>query len=226
MSGTPTLDFSGIQAVFFDCDGVLVDSEPAMARAGALALRDFGLPVEPEDFTPYIGTGEDTYIGNVVRKHGGTVVPKMKEHLYEKYVEICQTYVPPMPGASALVRQLRKNGYRVAMVTSADQIKADANLRVLGLAVSDFDAVVTGSDVSRKKPFPDIYLYAAEHCGVDPLRALVVEDAESGVQSACAAGMRAIGLTSSLTAERLLTAGAHKIVGRLDELASLLGLDE
>ncbi len=130
-----------------------------------------------------------------------------------------------MPGAVELIRALRGGGFRVAMATSADRVKAAANLRVLGIDESAFDAVVTGDDVERKKPFPDIYLAAAARCGVAPGDAWVVEDAESGVQAAKAAGMHAIALTSSFPAGRLLAAGADDVIDRLDQVPALVGLD-
>ena len=213
-----------LRGVLFDCDGVLVDSEPALARIAALALQDFGLPAEAEDFAPFIGTGEDTYIGSVVRKHGGVFVPAMKDHIYEKYIELCEMYVRPMDGAPELLRALRGGGFRIALATSADRIKATANLRVLGMDASAFDTVITGSDVIRKKPYPDIYLLAASRCGVAPEDTYVVEDAESGIQSACAAGMHAIGLSSSLSADRLYAAGAQEVIERLDMLPAIIGL--
>jgi beta-phosphoglucomutase len=213
------------RGVLFDCDGVLVDSEPALARIAALALQDFGLPAEAEDFAPFIGTGEDAYIGGVVRKHGGTFVPAMKDHVYEKYIELCEVYVRPMPGAHDLLRALRGAGFRIALATSADRVKAAANMRVLGMDESFFDTVITGSDVTRKKPYPDIYLLAASRCGVAPEDTYVVEDAESGIRSACAAGMHAIGLSSSLSAVRLYAAGAQEVIERLDMLPAIVGVN-
>jgi beta-phosphoglucomutase len=212
------------RGVLFDCDGVLVDSEPALARIAALALRDFGLPAEAEDFAPFIGMGEVAYIGGAALKHGGAYSDQMKEHIYEKYIEGCEGFVLPMPGALELLRTLRGAGFRIALATSADRVKAAANLRVLGMDESFFDAVVTGSDVARKKPYPDIYLLAASRCGVAPEDAYVVEDAESGIQSACAAGMHAVGLSSSLPAGRLFAAGAREVIDRLDMLPAIVGI--
>jgi HAD superfamily hydrolase (TIGR01509 family) len=212
------------RAVLFDCDGVLVDSEPALARIAALALRDFGLPAEAEDFAQYIGMGEDSYIGGVARKYGGNLTVEMKDHVYEKYIELCAEFVHPMPGAVQLIRQLQAAGFRLAMATSADRVKAEANLALLGLGDTGFDVVITGTDVVRKKPFPDIYLLAAEKCGVSPANAFVIEDAESGVQAAKAAGMHAIALTSSLPAHRLLAAGADDIVDTLDAVSEIVGI--
>jgi HAD superfamily hydrolase (TIGR01509 family) len=129
-----------------------------------------------------------------------------------------------MPGVTELLRALRSAGWSLAMATSADQVKAMANLRILGMENQGFDAVVTGDDVHLKKPHPDIYLEAAGRCGVAPGDAWVIEDAESGVRSGKAAGMRVIGLTSTLPASRLLAAGADAVVDRLDQVACVLGL--
>ncbi|MBP7401678.1 MAG: HAD-IA family hydrolase [Clostridia bacterium] len=212
------------RAVLFDCDGVLVDSEAPLARIAALALHDFGIPAEPENFAPFIGMGEDAYIGGVSQRYGFAYSLDMKKHVYDKYIELCGEMVRPMPGAVELLRTLRAAGVRIAMATSADRVKAGANLRVLGMDETGFDAVVTGDDVERKKPFPDIYLIAAARCGAEPADAWVVEDAESGVQAGKAAGMRVAGLTSALPAGRLLAAGADAVIAGLDELSGLLGL--
>lgn len=212
------------QAVLFDCDGVLVDSEAPLARIAAMALRDFGIPAEPSDFAPFVGMGEDAYIGGVAAQYGAVFTAELKQHVYDKYVELCDAYVLPMPGVRELLAALRSAGWRLAMATSADQVKAMANLRILGMEEHGFDAVVTGDDVLLKKPHPDIYLEAARRCGVAPQDAWVIEDAESGVRAGKAAGMRVIGLTSTLSAPRLLAAGADAVVDRLDQVASHLGL--
>ncbi len=212
------------QAVLFDCDGVLVDSEAPLARIAAMALRDFGIPAEPSDFAPFVGMGEDAYIGGVAAQYGAVFTAELKQHVYDKYVELCDAFVLPMPGVRELLAALRSAGWRLAMATSADQVKAMANLRILGMEEHGFDAIVTGDDVLLKKPHPDIYLEAARRCGVASQDAWVIEDAESGVRAGKAAGMRVIGLTSTLSAPRLLAAGADAVVDRLDQVASHLGL--
>ena len=212
------------QAVLFDCDGVLVDSEPALARIAALALADLGIPARPEDFAPYVGMGEDAYIGEVAKKYGFPYSQAMKQHVYDKYIEVCQQWVPPMPGAVALIRLLRQAGFRLAMATSADRVKANANLQILNLGDAGFDAIVTGDEVTHKKPHPAIYLTAAARCGVQPEQAWVIEDARSGVQSGKAAGMRVIGLCGTLPTAPLTAAGADAVVTHLREVPALLGL--
>lgn len=209
-----------IQAVLFDCDGVIVDSEPALARIAAEVLRGFGLEACPSDFQPYIGTGEDTYIAEVVKQYGGTYTPEIKQAVYQAYIERCADYLEEVSGACQLVQQLRQAGYRLALASSADRIKVEANLRAVGLSEADFDAVLTGSDVTKKKPFPEIYLKSAEAVGVLPEYCLVVEDAVAGVQAGLAAEMSVLGISSSLNAEVLAEAGAREVLSDLREAFS------
>ena len=66
------IDLSKIKGIIFDMDGVLVDSEPVMAKASVLGMADYGVQANPEDFVPFFGTNDETYFGSVVRMHGGT----------------------------------------------------------------------------------------------------------------------------------------------------------
>ena len=107
-------------------------------------------------------------------------------------------------------------------MTSADAVKAEANLVELGLSRADFDAFVTGLDVERKKPHPDIYLAGARLIAVDPADCLVVEDAVSGAQAARAAGCSCLGITSSFSKAELAAAGASMFAKDLAHAVSLV----
>ena len=194
--------------ILFDCDGVLVDSEPALAQIAALALIDFGAAASPDDFKPYIGMGEDMYLGEVSAKYGVVFSPAIKDHVYEKYKELASQFVKPFEGTRELLLGLKEAGFKIAVASSADMIKVSTNLALLDMPEGFFDSVITGSDIARKKPFPDIYLLAASRCGLEPGRCYVVEDAVSGIQAGKAAGMTCIGFTSAHTKEELLNAGA------------------
>jgi len=200
------------RAILFDCDGVLVDSEPALAEIAALAFQDFGAAVKPEDFKPYIGMGEERYLGDVAVKYGVAMCDEIKNQVYGKYAQLAKQYVLPFAGIQDLLIQLKSSGYRIAVASSSIKIKVATNLAVLDLPAGTFDAVITGSDIERKKPFSDIYLLAAQSCGVEPSRCIVVEDAISGVQAAKAAGMTCIGFISTHTADELRGAGADVII--------------
>jgi HAD superfamily hydrolase (TIGR01509 family) len=199
-----------IEAVLFDMDGVLTDSEPFIAEAGAAMFAErHGTVVDVKDFAPFVGTGEDRYLGGVAEKYGVTLdLPSDKERTYAIYAEIVRGRIEELPGAKAFVRACRSRGLKTALATSADRVKMEANFREIGFAESDFDATVNGLDVERKKPFPDIYLEAARRLGVAPERCLVVEDALSGIQAGKAAGCLCLGITSSLSEAELRAAGA------------------
>jgi beta-phosphoglucomutase len=212
------------KAILFDVDGVLVDSEPFIAEAGACMFAElYGTTVNPAEFAPFIGTGEANYLGGVAKAHGLQIdIAAAKKRTYELYFEVIRGRMKAVPGAVDLVRSLRVAGLKSATATSADRVKLDANLKAIGLEEADFDSLVCGNDVSRKKPFPDIYLEAAKRLGVDPRKCLVLEDATEGVLAAKAAGCTCIGLSTTFPASKLVEAGADHILPDLSGgLASL-----
>jgi len=206
----PAAREGSLDAVLFDMDGVLVDSEAFIAEAAAAMFAErHGVAVPVEDFRPFVGMGEDRYLGGAAEKHGVALdLPSDKERTYAIYGEIVRGRLGELPGAKAFVRECRARGLKTALATSADRVKMEANFREIGFAEADFDATVNGLEVERKKPFPDIYLEAARRLGATPGRCLVVEDALSGVKAGKAAGCRCLGIASSLSEEELREAGA------------------
>jgi beta-phosphoglucomutase len=167
--------------------------------------------------------GEDRFIGGVAEKHGVVLeLARDKARTYELYFEVIRGRLREIPGAVAFARECRKRGLKTAVATSADRRKLEANLREVGLVESDFDAIVDGLQVERKKPFPDIYLEAARRLGVKPDRCFVVEDAVSGVKAANAAGMSCLALAGSFSEGALREAGADWFAVDLSEAGSLL----
>lgn len=212
-----------IKAILYDCDGVLIDSEHGLSKIAAKSLNSkFNLPARPEDFSPYIGMGEDKYIGSVVEKYGGIYVLEMKEQIYSDYISLAPEFVLPFDNVAETVTFFKKCGLKQAVASSADIPKVEINLQIAGLEKDVFDAIVTGSDITRKKPDPEIYLAACAKCGISPTDCIVVEDAISGVQSGVSAGMKVIGYTSSVSEDRLLQAGADYCVGNMNELRELI----
>ena len=119
--------------VIFDMDGVLVDSEPVITEAAILGLREYGVQAVPEDFIPFVGTGEDRFIGGVAEKYGVRYKPEMKKRVYTIYLEIVQDKIKIFEGVHELLRKLRDMGIRFAVGSSADRIKVDANLKAAGI---------------------------------------------------------------------------------------------
>jgi len=196
-----------IRAVIFDMDGVLVDSEPLINAAAIAMFREKGWVVHPEDFLPFVGAGEDRYIGGVAEHYDFPLdLPAAKRRTYEIYLDLVPSRLEAFPGVLDLVHACRAAGLLLAVASSADEIKVHANLQKIGLPISSWDAVVWGEDVKNKKPAPDIFLSAAEKLGVNPAECVVVEDAVNGVQAAQAARMRCIAVTQTFPADRLRAA--------------------
>ena len=199
-----------MRAVLFDMDGVLVDSEAFIAEAAIAMLGErYGIRATREDFLPFVGMGEDRFIGGVAEKYGAAIeIEADKARTYELYFVLIRGRLKELPGAVSFVRECRAKGLKMAIATSADRHKLDANLAEIGLAEADFDATVDGLQVERKKPYPDIYLEAARRLGVDARDCLVVEDAVSGVRAAKAAGAACLAVGGSFTEAELRAAGA------------------
>ncbi len=193
-----------IRAVIFDMDGVLVDSEPLINAAAIAMFKEKGLTVQPTDFLPFVGTGEERYIGGVAEKyHFPLDLTEAKRRTYEIYLDLVPLELEAFPGGYDFVLACRKAGLRVAVASSADKIKVVANLQKIRLPLEFWDTVVTGERVKRKKPAPDIFLIAAQDMNVEPAACVVVEDAVNGIQAAQAAGMRCLAVATTFPAERL-----------------------
>ena len=201
-----------IRAVLFDMDGVLVNTEAIINAAAIRALAEFGVQAKAADFAPFVGAGENRYVGGVAELYGKRFVPEMKQRTYEIYLELLPGMGKAFPGARELVERLRCAGIACAVASSADRIKVEANLTTtVGVPLSLFGTIVTGEDVTRRKPFPDLFLLAAERLGVAPAACCVVEDAVNGVQAAKAAGMRCVAVATSFSPAELLAAGADLV---------------
>jgi beta-phosphoglucomutase len=193
-----------IKGVIFDMDGVLVDSEPFICQAACMMFAERGVTVKPKDFEPFVGMGENRYIGGVAETYGHQVdILAVKRRTYDIYLEIIKGALEPLPGVFDFIQACRDKGLKLAVASSADMRKVAGNLVEIGLPLETFDAVVTGDDVEHKKPAPDIFLEAARRIGVAAHDCLVVEDAVSGVAAAKAAGAHCLGITSSFTEAEL-----------------------
>lgn len=193
-----------IKGILFDMDGVLIDTEEYICRAAIGMFREKGIDASPGDFVPFVGMGENRYLGGVAEKYGLKIdIIEAKARTYEIYGNIARGIIKPLPGAVEFVRRCKNSGFRLALATSADRIKMEINLREMGLGENDFDATVNGLEVERKKPFPDIYIEAAKRIGTDTVNCLVVEDAVSGINAAKAAGCKCLALTTSFSRDKL-----------------------
>ncbi|HEY8516769.1 MAG TPA: HAD family phosphatase [Candidatus Binatia bacterium] len=207
------------RAVIFDVDGVLVDSYAAHFASWRGALRERGLDLSEDDFARTFGRTSREVIrelfGERVDDAQVREIDLRKEELYR---EIIGREFPTMDGATELIDALHAAGFRLALGSSAPPPNVELTLDRLGRRDA-FAAVVTGRDVRRGKPDPQVFQIAAERLGIAPQRCAVIEDAVLGVEAARAAGMTAIALAGTASEERLRAAGAQIVVRSLRELS-------
>jgi len=189
------------RAVIFDLDGVLVDSEPGYAIALNRVLERAGAePLTEDESRGLIGTTvEDTW--NAIKEMRSLTKP------FEYYVgiysptliEIFRAGLELQPGAMDVVQAVRDKGLPLGLATSSRREWVDVKLKVVGVN-SMFDAVVTGDEVQKGKPSPEIYLSVARLLDVPPAECLAIEDSPSGVASAVTAGMYTVAVRTESTA--------------------------
>ncbi len=188
-----------IQALIFDMDGTLVDSEPFAERAWIDFLRRHGHELRAEVLGRMFGLRLFESAAIVKEAYGLDLpVEEIAATQDELRLAALRGNLRPLPGAAALVAFGREAGLRLALATSSLRHHADLTLAEVGLAGS-FDAEATGDEVERGKPAPDIFLLAATRLGVEPRACLVLEDSPAGVTAGVAAGMRCVWIPNAKT---------------------------
>jgi HAD superfamily hydrolase (TIGR01509 family) len=211
-----------INCILFDMDGVLIDSELAIRTCCIEALHDYGVNAVHEDFFEFTGMGEDSFIGGVSRKYGKAYVPEMKALAYKYYCRRATELVVVYDGIKDMLITLKSKGYKLAVASSADRIKVETNLKCMKIDAELFDAVITGSEITNKKPDPEIYLTASKRVSGLPENCVVIEDALSGISAAKSAGMLCICVTSAFDAQTLKNKGADYVVEHTPDIVELL----
>lgn len=179
----------GIGLIIFDCDGVLVDSEPLACGAVADGLRSLGIEVSAQDIMAcYTGIGADVMYADIERRFGIEVTPAQRQKINGSVLERLAASVEAMPGIAAALGALATR-YRLCVASSSSPTRIAASLRRAGIASHFGSDVFSASQVARGKPFPDLFLHAASTVKVSPARCVVVEDSAAGVEAAVAAGM-------------------------------------
>ena len=181
-----------VQALVFDMDGLLVDSEPLADAAMVEFLRRHGKTADESYAPQLLGRRLPDAVALFMEWYGleGDLTELIAEFDALR-TEMIIGNLALMPGAREIVAFGREAGLRLALATSNRRHQAVISLAETGLT-GLFDAEVTGDDVTRGKPFPDIFLMAARSLEVDPAHCVVLEDAPAGVMAASAAGMRCI----------------------------------
>lgn len=203
-------------AVIFDVDGVLVDSYAAHLRSWVLMAREHGLEITEQEFASTFG---QTSREIIARFWGPDLDAVEREALDARkeaiYRDLIRAGFPVMDGAIELIDALAADGFLLAVGSSGPPENIELTLERLGRR-DRFRAIVTGRDVTRGKPDPQVFEIAAERLGVPAARCAVVEDAPVGIAAARAAGMASVALVGTAPPERL--AAADLVVRSLCEL--------
>jgi len=208
--------------IIFDMDGVVINSESAIRLACTKMFEHRNLAVSPNDFIPFTGMGDNQLIKGVAEKYGIVFTPEMKYEAYTIYDKIADESVVVFDGIKEMIKKLSSYGYKLALASASDRFKVNINLRCMGLSEYAFNTIVTGDDVTKHKPDPEVFLVASEKLGGTPEEIIVVEDAVAGCRAAKAAGMACIGVTSTFDGSTLKEAGADYIVEKTTDILPLL----
>lgn len=216
-----------MQAIIFDMDGTLIDTERVSQAAWRRAAQDFRIEIPEHILHAFVGCSIPNAMNMIDDEFGD---PAFTERLFNRRHEIFdatwEDELELKPGAAEAVAAVRERGLAVALATSSVRDRAITSMERLGL-MELFDAAVFDEDIEHHKPAPDVYLVAADHLGIEPARCVAVEDSFNGVRSGTAAGMRTIMVPDyneptseirALCAEVLTT--LHELPAALDRLTT------
>jgi HAD superfamily hydrolase (TIGR01509 family) len=218
-SGRPKTARAALEAVIFDMDGVLIDSEPIHLEATRVVLADLGIDYVPDPDEDFCGcTDWDVFHALRMRYALEPDENALAAVWIARTVELLSQPLVPMAGVPGVLHTLRQSGLRLALASSSAPSIIAATLAGLGLR-DVFEFTVSGHDVGRGKPAPDIFVEAARRLGLGPDALLIVEDSSNGLLAAVAAGIRCVAVPCPSTAAQDFS----KAAGRLNDLTELPG---
>jgi HAD superfamily hydrolase (TIGR01509 family) len=204
--------------LIFDCDGVLVDTEPLQNRVFAEMLGGVGLPMSYEETVEaFVGRSMADCLADVEERLGRSLPADFEMRLQARTFAVFERELRPVPGVEAALQEIKA---RVCVASSGSLEKMRKTLGLAGLLARFEGRMFSASDVSRGKPQPDLFLHAARKMGARPAACAVIEDSLAGVQAGIRAGMRVYGYTGGGRGAELADAGAIVV----DDMRALPGL--
>ncbi len=212
------------EAVLFDCDGVLVDSEPITARVLRDMLQDMGWQLTLDEcMRQFVGKALKEELAIIAAHTGRTVDAEWLAQFQLRRNAALMQELAPIPNIHDAVHRIHADhDARIACASGADRIKVELQLRKVGL-MDYFDGrIFSGYETPRSKPFPDVYLAAALALQVDPRRCAVVEDTVTGITAGVAAGAVVFAYLAQGDAAPLRAAGASEVFTDMADLPALM----
>ncbi|KAI5647568.1 hypothetical protein M9H77_33573 [Catharanthus roseus] len=219
-----------LEAILFDIDGTLCDSDPIHYYAFREMLQEVGFnggePITEEFFIKNIsGMHNDELCHVLFPDWDFNKAMKFMEDKEEMFRRLASVQLEPMRGLEKLCKWIEERGLKRAAVTNAPGPNAELIISMLGLS-SFFELLIIGSECERAKPFPDPYLKALQELGVSPEHAFVFEDSKSGTKAGVAAGMPVLGLATRNPEELLREAGATFVIKDFEDSKLWAALEE
>ncbi len=198
------------EAVIFDCDGVLVDSETLENQVFVECVADLGLDLTlAEAVELYKGRKLAECIADVEERLGRGVPDSFVPDFRARSAKVFQNHLQPIPGVEAVIQAVQALSVPFCVASSGPREKIEANLSTTGLLSYFEESIVSAYEVGSWKPDPGLFLHAARTLGVAPQTCAVIEDSLPGVQAGVAAGMTVFGYARDTEAETLAAAGAQ-----------------
>jgi HAD superfamily hydrolase (TIGR01509 family) len=209
-------------AVLFDMDGLMIESERALLQCWREAAQGLGLAqLDDALWLSFVGLSDRVCADLLRERLDEAQVQALLQETQDRYDRHVDAGLPLKAGVLELLAELGRRNIPRAVVTSTRRERALQKLERCGL-LPHFDIVVTGSDVANPKPAPDIYLLAAERLCVSPARCVVLEDSVPGVRAALAAGMTPIQVPDLVVPDEAARALGHRIVDSLVHARALI----
>ncbi|MBR7654073.1 HAD family phosphatase [Brucella oryzae] len=212
---------SSFDLVIFDCDGVLVDSEPLSCRAFEQVYANHGMELPQGTVAKGIGMKQADIMKMIEDMTGHRLPEEATSQFWPETKILFAEALEPTAGIADFLRVLPQ---KRCVASSSQPERIAFSLEKTGISHYFGDAVYSSSMVKRGKPAPDLFLFAANKMGVDPARCVVIEDSPFGVEGAIAAGMTAFGYTGgghtyAGHAEKLTSKGAHRVFSHWNDIA-------
>jgi HAD superfamily hydrolase (TIGR01509 family) len=212
---------NSLKGIIFDMDGLMLDTEPIYWASMQQAASELGYSFDQEMRTAFIGRSIPAWQATLNQIFGAEYPQfrSRRRQLWEQHVQ--EVGVAQKAGLDELLGQLEEDGLLKAIATSS--LRSDATL-CLGRLANRFDTIVTGDEVNRGKPAPDIFLLAAQRLALSPEHCLALEDSESGALAALAAGMSIIIVPDLKQPSGELAAQVHSVCSSLHDVRQLFRL--